>query len=89
MTNTIIDMIRVPVDEYGTMKYGISEVQQMFEAYTNLYPNHKVFAMPADITIWEDLDITSLENLVNHLNEIIKRKREQMNNLFPYRCIYG
>lgn len=75
MTNTIIDMIRVPVDEYGTMKYGISEVQQMFEAYTNLYPDHKVFAMPADITIWEDLDITSLENLVNHLNEIIKKKK--------------
>lgn len=75
MTNTIIDMIRVPVDEYGTMKYGISEVQQMFEAYTNLYPDHQVFAMPADITIWEDLDITSLENLVNHLNEIIKKKK--------------
>ena len=75
MTNTIIDMIRVPVDEYGTMKYGISEVQQMFEAYTNLYPDHQVFAMPADITIWEDLDITSLENLVNNLNEIIKKKK--------------
>ena len=75
MTNTIIDMIRVPVDEYGTMKYGISEVQQMFETYTNLYPDHQVFAMPADITIWEDLDITSLENLVNHLNEIIKKKK--------------
>lgn len=75
MTNTIIDMIRVPVDEYGIMKYGISEVQQMFEAYTNLYPDHQVFAMPADITIWEDLDITSLEDLANHLNEIIKKKK--------------
>ena len=47
----------------------------MFEAYTNLYPDHQVFAMPADITIWEDLDITSLEDLANHLNEIIKKKK--------------
>ena len=75
MTNMIIDMIRIPVDDNGIIKYDMSEVQQMFEAYTNLYPDHQVFAMPADITIWEDLDITSLEDLANHLNEIIKKKK--------------
>lgn len=75
MTNTIIDMIRIPVDDNGIIKYDMSEVQQMFEVYTNLYPDHQVFAMPADITIWEDLDITSLEDLANHLNEIIKKKK--------------
>ena len=75
MTNTIIDMIRIPVDDNGIIKYGISEVKQMFEAYTNLYPDHQVFVVPADITIWEDLDITSLENLANNLNEIIKKKK--------------
>ena len=75
MTNTIIDMIRIPIDDDGNIKYDMSEVQQMFEVYTNLYPDHQVFAMPADITIWEDLDITSLEDLANHLNEIIKKKK--------------
>lgn len=75
MTNTIIDMIRIPIDDNGIIKYDMSEVQQMFEVYTNLYPDHQVFAMPADITIWEDLDITSLEDLANHLNEIIKKKK--------------
>ena len=75
MTNMIIDMIRIPIDDNGIIKYDMSEVQQMFEAYTNLYPDHQVFAMPADITIWEDLDITSLEDLANHLNEIIKKKK--------------
>lgn len=75
MTNTIIDMIRIPVDDNGIIKYDMSEVQKMFEVYTNLYPDHQVFAMPADITIWEDLDITSLEDLANHLNEIIKKKK--------------
>lgn len=75
MTNTIIDMIRIPLDDDGNMKYDMSEVQQMFEIYTNLYPDHQVFAMPADITIWEDLDTTSLEDLANHLNDIIKKKK--------------
>ena len=75
MTNMIIDMIRIPIDDNGIIKYDMSEVQQMFEVYTNLYPDHQVFAMPADITIWEDLDITSLEDLANHLNEIIKKKK--------------
>lgn len=75
MTNTIIDMIRIPLDDDGNIKYDMSEVQQMFEVYSNLYPDHQVFAMPADITIWEDLDITSLEDLANHLNEIIKKKK--------------
>ena len=75
MTNMIIDMIRIPIDDDGNIKYDMSEVQQMFEVYTNLYPDHQVFAIPADITIWEDLDITSLENLVNNLNEIIKKKK--------------
>lgn len=75
MTNTIIDMIRIPLDDNGIIKYDISEVQQMFKVYTDLYPDHQVFVMPADITIWEDLDITSLEDLANHLNEIIKKKK--------------
>ena len=75
MTNTIIDMIRIPLDDNGIIKYDISEVQQMFKVYTDLYPDHQVFVMPADITIWEDLDITSLEDLATHLNEIIKKKK--------------
>ena len=75
MTNTIIDMIRIPLDDNGIIKYDINEVQQLFKVYTDLYPDHQVFVMPADITIWEDLDITSLEDLANHLNEIIKKKK--------------
>ena len=68
-------MIRIPIDDDGNIKYDIDEVQQIFKAYMNLYPDHQVFVMPADITIWEDLDVTSLEDLVNHLNEIIEKKK--------------
>ena len=75
MTNTIIDMIRLPVDDNGDIKYDMYYVQEIFKNYTNLYPDHQVFVMPADITIWEDLDVTSLEDLAMHLNEIIKKKK--------------
>ena len=75
MTNTIIDMVRIPVDENGVLKYDLDEVYQIFEAYTKLYPDHMVFVMPADVTIWEDLDLLELENIRDCLSDIINKKK--------------
>ena len=75
MTNTIIDMVRVPTDEYGCLKYSLDEIKNLFEEYVKTYPEHQVFIMPADITIWEDLDLLALENISNFLNKVIEEKK--------------
>ena len=59
----IVDMIRIPTDEYGNLLYDIDEVRTMFEQYAKLFPEHQVFAMPDKIKVWEDLDIDSLKSM--------------------------
>lgn len=43
MKNTIIDFIRVPVDERGDMIYDMEEIDNFWQAYKNLFPDHKGF----------------------------------------------
>ena len=76
MKNTIIDFIRIPVDENGGLLYALDEVYDMFQAYHKLYPDHEAFMMPADISIWEDLDLTSLKSIRDYLNEVIEKKEK-------------
>lgn len=73
----IVDFLRIPVDEYGGLKYDMEEVRDIYNAYHNLYPDHMMFAMPADMTIWEDLDITSLKSIRDFLNEVIETKEKE------------
>ena len=80
MTNTIIDFIRLPVDENGVMIYDFDQAYQMFEGWQKLFPDHQAFMMPANITVWQDLDIMSLKSIRDYLNEIIEKK-EQKNDL--------
>ena len=75
MTDTIIDMIRVPVEENGAMKYDFDTIKNLYEGYMAAYPNHSIFVMPADIKIWEDLDILEIESIVNYLTEVLKKKK--------------
>lgn len=77
----IVDMIRIPTDEYGNLLYDIDEVRTMFEQYRKLFPEHQVFAMPDKIKVWEDLDIDSLKSMHQFLDEIITSKEIEENGL--------
>ena len=77
----IVDMIRIPTDEYGNLLYDIDEVRTMFEQYAKLFPEHQVFAMPDKIKVWEDLDIDSLKSMHQFLDEIITSKEIEENGL--------
>ena len=77
----IIDMIRIPTDEYGDLLYDIDEVRTMFEQYLKLFPEHQVFAMPDKIKVWEDLDIDVLKSMHQFLDEIITSKEIEENGL--------
>ena len=77
----IVDMIRIPTDEYGNLLYNIDEVRTMFEQYAKLFPDRQVFAMPDKIKIWEDLDIEVLQSMRNFLDEIITSKEIEENGL--------
>ena len=80
MKNTIIDFIRVPVDENGAILYDIISVRDIFEEYI-AKTGHEAFILPADITIWEDLDIQSLKLVQNYLDGIIKKKEQEEKNV--------
>jgi hypothetical protein len=40
MKNTIIDLIRIPTDEYGTPMYSVEEVRDLFDYYRKTLPDH-------------------------------------------------
>lgn len=76
MKNTIIDLIRIPVNEDGDLLYDMDWARNFYDNYTKMFPDHKAFMMPADITIWEDLDIITLKTLYSFLGDIIKQKEQ-------------
>lgn len=76
MNNTIIDLIRLPVDEDGYMLYDVDEVRSLLTTYEKTFPNHTAIAIPANIRIWEDINIDELKLLRNYLDKIIKEKEE-------------
>lgn len=76
MSNTIIDFIRIPTDEYGKILYDVETIKKLFNKYLEK-TGHEAIVMPADITIWEDLDIISLKMLYQYLEEIIEKKEKQ------------
>ena len=73
MTNTIIDFIRVPVDEYGNWLYDVDEIKDLFDKYLKV-SGHEAFLMPANISVWEDLDLRTLISIRDYLNEVITKK---------------
>ena len=77
----IVDMIRIPTDEYGNLLYDMNDVKTMFEQYAKIFPEHQVFAMPDKIKVWEDLDIDSLKSMHQFLDEIITSKEIEENGL--------
>ena len=81
MKNTIVDLIRIPVDEDGILKYSIDEVQEFYNKYREVFEDHCVFVMPADFTIWEDLDLIALKSIRSFLDEVIEKKEKENNDL--------
>lgn len=76
MSNTTIDLLRIPVDEYGNLVIDYQEARNIFEAYEKAFPDRKAIMMPANFTIWEDLDLFSLKHIRDYLDEIIKEKEQ-------------
>ena len=77
----IVDMIKIPTNQWGDPIYDIDEIKNMFEQYSKFFPDHQVFAMPDKIKIWEDLDIDALKSMRNFLDEIITSKEIEENDL--------
>lgn len=77
MTNTIVDIMRIPTDKYGAPLYDFNDIQKMIEQYNTLFPTHQVIAMPDQIKIWEDLDIDILKYFKQQLEEVIQKKEKQ------------
>ena len=76
MTNTIIDFIRIPVDESGQLLYDIEEVGHIVNTYKNIFPNHLAFVVPSNIQIWENVDIEELKLIKKYIENIISQKEE-------------
>ena len=70
----IVDFIRIPVDEDGSIIYNLDTARQIGEQYKELFPDHSVFIMPADLSIWQNLDLTSLKIIRDFLDDIIKKE---------------
>ena len=81
MKNTIIDLIRIPTDEYGSLMYSIEEVRDLFDYYKKTFPDHQVFTLPDKITIWENLDLGSLKSIRQYLDDIITSKETEENKI--------
>ena len=77
MTNTIIDVIRIPIDKDGNMVYDTNAVITMMKTYKAIYPDHEVLIMPENIKIWENVNIDMLRYLKQQLEEIIQKKEKQ------------
>ena len=73
----IIDFLRIPVDEYGNLMYDFSDCQQIFKKYEEVFPEHQVFMMPANISVWEDLDLDTLKYMRQCLDDMITKKEQQ------------
>ena len=81
MKNMIVDMIRLPTDEYGSFLYDMEDTMEIFNKYAEYFPDHLIFAMPDKIKIWEDMDIDSLKATRERLDEIITSKEIEENGL--------
>ena len=76
MTNTIIDFIRIPVDENGQLLYDIEEVRHIVNTYKNIFPNHLALVIPSNIQIWENVNIEELKLIKKYIENIISQKEE-------------
>ena len=72
MINMTVDIIRIPVDEYGCLKYDFETVKSLLDNYRKIKPNQPVICIPEDIQILQNQNIESLINFRNQINIIIK-----------------
>lgn len=77
----IVDMIKIPTDEYGIPLYDVEQTKNMLNKYEELFPDHQIFMMPDKMKLWEDLDIDVLKSMRQFLDEIITSKEIEENGL--------
>ena len=78
MTNTIIDLIRIPTDKNGNLLYDLDEARVILEVYHKALPDRVAMLMPDNISVWENLDIQTLKYYYNFLGDIIKKKENNI-----------
>ena len=78
MSSTTIDLLRIPVDDDGNLMIDFEEARQILDVYEKAFPDRRALMMPANITIWEDLDIFTLKNIRNYIDETIKAKEQEV-----------
>lgn len=78
MNKKIVDLLRIPVDDNGDILIDYNEARNILETYQEIFPDRNVLMMPANITIWEDIDITTLKYMRNFLDEVIKEKEQEI-----------
>lgn len=76
MNNTIIDFIKLSVDEYGAFLYDYDTIKSFYEGYIGKFPGRDVIMIPENIEILMDADIESLVQFRDKLNDIIERKQK-------------
>ena len=67
-----VDIIKIPVDEYGCFKYDIETIRNMVNDYRQIKPNQPVICIPEDIVVLQNQNIQLLINFRDQLNEIIE-----------------
>ena len=77
---TIVDIIRIPVNDKGDLAYDLDSVKEMLKTYSMVFPDHIPFAIPNDITIWQDLDINTLKMLRDSIDNMILAKENDHND---------
>ena len=80
MTNTTIDLIRLPIDKNGDMIIDYNEARNIYETYKQVFPDRQAIMMPANLSIWEDLDLETLKFIDNYLKGIIEIKEKEQND---------
>ena len=68
-----VDIIKIPVDEYGCYKYDLEQVRQIYDEYVKIHPQGQpVICIPEDIQILQNQDIKILIDFRDQLNKIIE-----------------
>ena len=74
MSNTTIDLIRIPVNEEGHLVLDYNEAMEILKSYKEAFPNRQALLILANLTIWEDADIVTLKSIRDYLDKIIVQK---------------
>lgn len=76
MRNTIIDVIKIPMDEDGCMLYTWDEINRLVQEYATIFKGHEILVWPDNVHILEDLDIEALSYMAEQIKKVIEKKMQ-------------